>query len=253
MFRNNHKTAILERQPSILKRLTHGLILATIGFTILWGTVNFVKATPSKGSVQGTTPSKGSVQGTTYIDSNENGIFDDGEKGLAGVTVNAYDGSNHILATALSDSDGKYTLAVAEGGRVRVEFDFIPSGYISTRFGEDHLTTVVFLDAGGSIDLPMGFTKRPAKEYEIGNRVWYKSTKLATAFGMMKMAMGCKTQVNPQFPMFMSDSMRLDTTFQALNIHFVLLKPLPMPMGNICSMTQWLSWVFCLGNAMTFA
>jgi uncharacterized repeat protein (TIGR01451 family) len=52
----------------------------------------------------------GSITGTVYQDSNANGVQDNGEPGIAGVTLKDTD-SNGSTLTAVTDSNGKYTFS----------------------------------------------------------------------------------------------------------------------------------------------
>jgi SdrD B-like domain len=73
------------------------------------------------------------VSGTVFRDYNSNGQIDPGssgtakDSGLAGITVNAYDGASKLAGTAVTSSTGAYTLSLPNGDyRVEVEYDSPP-------------------------------------------------------------------------------------------------------------------------------
>jgi len=73
------------------------------------------------------------VSGTVFRDYNSNGAIDPGssgtakDTGLAGITVNAYDGSGALAGSAVTSASGAYTLALPSGDyRVEVEFSSPP-------------------------------------------------------------------------------------------------------------------------------
>lgn len=65
----------------------------------------------------------GNLGGTVFNDISDNGFFDTGELGLAGITVNAYQtGSTSPDGTAITSSTGVWTITTALTYPVRVEF-----------------------------------------------------------------------------------------------------------------------------------
>ncbi|AFY47683.1 CARDB domain-containing protein,putative collagen-binding protein,Calx-beta domain-containing protein,subtilase family protease [Nostoc sp. PCC 7524] len=64
-----------------------------------------------------------------WVDSNANGLRDADEPGLAGVSINLYDGSNTLVATTTTDTNGIYSFTDLNPGDYVVEF--VPgTGYL---------------------------------------------------------------------------------------------------------------------------
>ncbi len=53
-------------------------------------------------------PAELSIGSTVFIDANDNGIFDDGEEGLEGITVELLDENGDVIDTDVTDADGNY-------------------------------------------------------------------------------------------------------------------------------------------------
>ncbi|MCX7670160.1 MAG: hypothetical protein N2439_08815, partial [Anaerolineae bacterium] len=79
------------------------------------------------------------ITGRVFADRNANGVFDNGEAGTPGASVHLYrdlngnglvDRNDPRLATAVSESDGRYRLIAAAGGRfvVRLDVRSLPHG-----------------------------------------------------------------------------------------------------------------------------
>jgi uncharacterized surface anchored protein len=64
-----------------------------------------------------------------WNDTNANGIQDNGEVGVANVTVKLYDGANQLLRTTVTDIDGFYIFDNLPNGTYQVQF-VLPSGYV---------------------------------------------------------------------------------------------------------------------------
>jgi uncharacterized repeat protein (TIGR01451 family) len=81
-----------------------------------------------------------SIGGTVWNDTNRDGVVDDGERGIPGVTIalyrdvnnnGAHDAEDELVRYALTDLDGGYAFGALEAGNyIVVETD--PPGYIST-------------------------------------------------------------------------------------------------------------------------
>lgn len=84
------------------------------------------------------------TSGTVFTDYNDNGIRGVGDTGVSGVTVTAYDSTNAVIATAITDAQGNYSLAIPDGTQVRIEFSTIPADLRPGAFGADSGTTVQF-------------------------------------------------------------------------------------------------------------
>ena len=86
------------------------------------------------------------INGTVFLDYNNNGQQGASDIGVAGVTVSAYtSGSGIPISTALTGTDGTYTLSVPDGTEVRLEFTNIPVDLRPGAVGADFDSTVVFV------------------------------------------------------------------------------------------------------------
>jgi hypothetical protein len=67
-----------------------------------------------------------------FRDTNEDGIQDAGEVGVAGVTVKLFDGANNLVATTTTDANGKYLFDNLAPGNYSVEFvkSTLPAGLV---------------------------------------------------------------------------------------------------------------------------
>jgi uncharacterized repeat protein (TIGR01451 family) len=122
-----------------------------------------------------------------WNDVNNNGIQDDGESGVAGVTVNLLDSGNNVLATTTTDASGLYTFTNLAPGSYVVEFVKPAGTLFSPQFqggdpakdsnanpttGKSDLVTLVAGQFDETIDAGL-FT--PSVEPELaslGDRVW---------------------------------------------------------------------------------
>lgn len=113
----------------------------------------------------------GTLTGTVYQDYNANGqrdlsstLANNGagtvnlafDRGLAGVTVTAYDGTGTISSTTTSAANGTYSLVIAGTGPYRVEFTTLPAGFHPAPFGLNNATTVRFVPDGNSSSVDLG-------------------------------------------------------------------------------------------------
>lgn len=71
------------------------------------------------------------VLGTKWLDLNANGLADEGEEGLAGVTINLRDAEGEIIATAISAEDGSYSFEGLMAGDYTVE-EIVEDGFVAT-------------------------------------------------------------------------------------------------------------------------
>ncbi len=71
------------------------------------------------------------VLGTKWLDLNANGQFDEGEKGLAGVTIRLLDEEGEVIAITVTGADGSYAFEGLEAGEYSVE-EIVPDGYVAT-------------------------------------------------------------------------------------------------------------------------
>ncbi|HUN24450.1 MAG TPA: SdrD B-like domain-containing protein, partial [Anaerolineales bacterium] len=119
-----------------------------------------------------------------WYDLNKNGLQDDGETGVQGITVYLLNSGGSVIGTDITDSNGYYSFNNLQPGSYTIQFDLstLPSGYTVTlqNAGDDTLdsdadtttglTQQVTLVAGESnLTLDMGIYPLPAK---LGNYVW---------------------------------------------------------------------------------
>jgi choice-of-anchor A domain-containing protein/uncharacterized repeat protein (TIGR01451 family)/TQXA domain-containing protein len=72
--------------------------------------------------------SRSNIGDLVWLDANQNGIQDAGEKGVSGVTVKLYDCSNNFAGSTVTDSTGKYLFSNLAPGNYYVQF-ILPAGY----------------------------------------------------------------------------------------------------------------------------
>ncbi|HFE1892440.1 TPA: SdrD B-like domain-containing protein, partial [Staphylococcus aureus] len=117
-----------------------------------------------------------------WEDTNKNGIQDQDEKGISGVTVTLKDENGNVLKTVTTDADGKYKFTDLDNGNYKVEFT-TPEGYTPTTVtsGSDiekdsnGLTTTGVINGADNMTLDSGFYKTP--KYSLGNYVWEDTNK----------------------------------------------------------------------------
>ncbi|HDT6323731.1 TPA: carboxypeptidase regulatory-like domain-containing protein, partial [Staphylococcus aureus] len=117
-----------------------------------------------------------------WEDTNKNGIQDQDEKGISGVTVTLKDENGNVLKTVTTDADGKYKFTDLDNGNYKVEFT-TPEGYTptSTNTGgndtvdSNGLTTTGVINGADNMTLDSGFYKTP--KYNLGNYVWEDTNK----------------------------------------------------------------------------
>ena len=79
------------------------------------------------------------------------------DRGVAGVTVSAYDASGVLAGSTTSGSPtGAYTLTLAAAGPFRIEFSGLPAGYQPAFHGANNGTSVQFVPAGGAAHVDFG-------------------------------------------------------------------------------------------------
>lgn len=87
------------------------------------------------------TPPSNQISGVAFQDANADGIRNDGEKGIGQITIYAY-AENNMIANAVTDEQGRYTLAVPNDLAVRLEFADIPTYLRAGAHGANSATTV---------------------------------------------------------------------------------------------------------------
>lgn len=86
------------------------------------------------------------VTGMVFTDYNDNGVRNQGDVAVPGVTVTAYDATGNQVAQTTTLADGSYTFSgIADGAQIRIEFSNIPFNLRPGAFGADSGTTVQFV------------------------------------------------------------------------------------------------------------
>jgi hypothetical protein len=96
-----------------------------------------------------TPPKKGEIGDRVWLDDNCDGIQDDGEKGVKGVTVHLKDCAGQTLATQVTDDGGLYCFTGLDAGDYQVCFE-LPDGFewtLQNQGGDDAVDSDV--DANG--------------------------------------------------------------------------------------------------------
>jgi hypothetical protein len=115
----------------------------------------------------------GTLSGTVYQDYNYNGQRDTAttlnnvgggqvavafDRGIAGVTVTAYDVSNAVAGTATTGADGSYSINAAGNGPYRLEFTNLPAGFFPGPAGANSGTHTQFVSGATASNLDFGIT-----------------------------------------------------------------------------------------------
>lgn len=73
---------------------------------------------------------KKNVSGFVYLDENDDGLFSINEKVFADIQIRIFDGKGNLVATTLTDANGKYSVSVCQGSAtIKLNKDDIPVGY----------------------------------------------------------------------------------------------------------------------------
>ncbi len=137
---------------------------------------------------------KPSLGDTVWYDTNKNGVLDNGESGAKGVTVKLIDAAtNAVVATMLTDANGKYLFDDLNPGNYKVMF-VAPSGYTfttqSTAAGPEAanndsdanvangMTDTIFLSEGEhQRNVDAGLVVVDPGTASLGDTVWYDTNK----------------------------------------------------------------------------
>ncbi|MEA2029880.1 MAG: Ig-like domain-containing protein, partial [Campylobacterota bacterium] len=76
-----------------------------------------------------------SIGNLVWFDENRNGLQDDDEQGVAGITVELHNETGDIIATTITDSNGEYLFRNVAVGNYRIVFSQLPSAYSFTTPG----------------------------------------------------------------------------------------------------------------------
>ena len=98
-----------------------------VGFCTNLGTAEIEKDMDA-GLYMESTPKKGEIGDRVWLDDNCDGIQDDGEKGVKGVTVMLKDCAGQTLATLITDDGGLYCFTNLDAGDYTVCFE-LPAGF----------------------------------------------------------------------------------------------------------------------------
>ena len=121
--------------------------------------------------LQPTVSAAGNISGTVYIDYNMNGARNTSaaapnraiDKGIAGITISAYDQSGVLQGSSVTSATGAYTIAATGTGPYRIEFTGLPSGYFPSQIGTNNASTIRFVPNGNSSGIDLGILS--AAEY----------------------------------------------------------------------------------------
>jgi len=111
--------------------------------------------TYNRGQLTITSADPNTVTGAVFTDYNDNGVREQGDVGVPGITVTAYNAAGVAVATTTTDANGNYTFAgIADGTQLRIEFTNIPANLRPGAFGIDSGTTVQFVTSpAAAVDL----------------------------------------------------------------------------------------------------
>lgn len=88
----------------------------------------------------------GTISGTVFRDKGLDGKKGADERGVANITVTAYDSDGTVAATATTGADGTYEIAgLTDGTEYRVEFSGLPSHLKSGPVGADNGSSLVLV------------------------------------------------------------------------------------------------------------
>lgn len=88
----------------------------------------------------------GTISGTVFRDKGLDGKKEADERGVANITVTAYDSDGTVAATATTGADGTYEIAgLTDGTEYRVEFSGLPSHLKSGPVGADNGSSLVLV------------------------------------------------------------------------------------------------------------
>jgi len=108
----------------------------TAVFTLAQGAANLIPATDADASstdFENQTVSAGlvcaySVGDRVFRDVNGDGVFDAGDTGMGGITVQLFDSESHVRATTVTSESGHYTFYRLAAGDYKIRFGKVPDG-----------------------------------------------------------------------------------------------------------------------------
>ena len=102
------------------------------------------------------------VSGTVFADTNDNGIQDGVETGIAGVTVVLVDGSGTQLPNATTDVDGNYTFTGVAPGTILVQIAPVPTLHLPSTGFNSFAFPILAADETLTQDFPLVPVTTPA-------------------------------------------------------------------------------------------
>lgn len=135
----------------------------------------------------GITTTTAALGNFVWLDTNADGIQDANEKGISGVTVLLYDATgNTVLASTITDAEGKYYFGNLNAGNYVVGFSNTPANLtftkqntagdngVNTNSDADPSTgkTAVITLVAGEIDLTIDAGLKPENYASVGDFVW---------------------------------------------------------------------------------
>ncbi|NUM71160.1 MAG: choice-of-anchor A family protein [Ignavibacteriaceae bacterium] len=147
------------------------------GLIIDFGTVDGPACTPNT--------STGSLGDKVWNDTDNDGVQDAGEAGIANVTVKLYDCNNNLISTTTTNASGNYLFSNLAAGDYKVKFE-LPSGYVFSpkdQGGNDATdsdadlttgyTTCITLASGqNNLTVDAGMYQPPVNNASLGDKVW---------------------------------------------------------------------------------
>ena len=89
----------------------------------------------------------GTLSGSVFLDTNNNGVLDNGESAEAGLLVRAYDNQSIWVGQSVTDASGQYTISgLTDGDDYRLEF-LVSSGLQVSSLGPDNGGDVQFVSS----------------------------------------------------------------------------------------------------------
>jgi SdrD B-like domain/Secretion system C-terminal sorting domain len=161
------------------------------------GTYALTGGTNEREADAGLVSTRAALGNQVWLDTDGDGLLNNGEKGVSGVTVTLYDdATNAVLASTITDADGKYYFGNLLPGDYKVGFTTIPSNLSFTKqttagVADNNtnnnsdadpatgLTTKITLVAGET-DLTIDAGLKPDNFASVGDLVWNDLDGLGT-------------------------------------------------------------------------
>ena len=126
-------------------------VLAAVGGVVLTLAAGLSSAIPGLGGVAN---AASSISGVAFLDSNFDGVNNEGAGGVSGISVKVYDDSGSEAGSSTTDAGGLFTVTATGSGPYRVEFTGFPAGM---QAGKGPDTTVQFVASGSQdpVNLPV--------------------------------------------------------------------------------------------------